>query len=48
MGYHRGAACGNYILVDTKCGTGIEAIVNLHETDMVQFEKDPDIIAFTS
>ncbi|KAK1374419.1 acetyl-CoA-benzylalcohol acetyltransferase-like [Heracleum sosnowskyi] len=35
-------------LLDTKCGTGIEAIINLHETDMVQFEKDPDIIAFTS
>lgn len=35
-------------LLDTKCGTGIEAIINLHETDMVQFEKDPDIVAFTS
>ncbi|KAL8114550.1 acetyl-CoA-benzylalcohol acetyltransferase-like [Apium graveolens] len=35
-------------LVDTKCGTEIEAIISLHETDMVLFEKDPDIIAFTS
>lgn len=35
-------------LLDTKCGTGIEAIVNLKEVDMVQFEQDPAIIEFTS
>ncbi|KAK1384942.1 acetyl-CoA-benzylalcohol acetyltransferase-like [Heracleum sosnowskyi] len=35
-------------LLDTKCGTGIEAMVSLNEMDMVQFELDPSITAFTS
>ncbi|XP_074383053.1 epi-neemfruitin B synthase L1AT-like [Apium graveolens] len=35
-------------LLDTKCGTGIEAIVSLNEKDMLLFELDPSITAFTS
>lgn len=35
-------------LLDTKCGTGIEALVTLNEMDMLQFEQDIDIVAFTS
>lgn len=30
-------------LMDTKCGTGIEAWVGLDEPRMLEFEKDPDI-----
>ncbi|KAL6980050.1 hypothetical protein U1Q18_021701 [Sarracenia purpurea var. burkii] len=33
------------ILLDTKCGTGIEAWVNLKEPYMLELEKDPDIAA---
>lgn len=35
-------------LMDTKCGTGIVATVTLNETGMLQFERHPDMIAFTS
>ncbi|KAK1384939.1 Ferulate monolignol transferase [Heracleum sosnowskyi] len=35
-------------LFDTKCETGIEAIVNLNEADMIEFENDVDINAYTS
>ncbi|KAL1830925.1 hypothetical protein DCAR_0100884 [Daucus carota subsp. sativus] len=35
-------------LLDTKCGTGIEALVSMDEADMVQFELDPTISAFAS
>ncbi|KAL6970095.1 hypothetical protein U1Q18_029800 [Sarracenia purpurea var. burkii] len=32
-------------LLDTKCGTGIEAWVSLNEPYILEFEKDPDIAA---
>ncbi|WOG81731.1 hypothetical protein DCAR_0100882 [Daucus carota subsp. sativus] len=35
-------------LFDTKCETGIEAIVNLNEADMIEFENDSDIKAYTT
>ncbi|CAK9174044.1 unnamed protein product [Ilex paraguariensis] len=35
-------------LMDTKCGEGIEAWVNLNEQDMLHFQQDPDIVAFSS
>lgn len=35
-------------LLDTKCGTGIEALVSMDEADMLQFELDPTISAFAS
>lgn len=35
-------------LFDTKCETGIEAIVNLNEADMIEFENDLGINAYTS
>lgn len=35
-------------LLDTKCGTGIEALVSLNEMDMLQFEQDLDIVACAS
>ncbi|KAF1002981.1 acetyl-CoA-benzylalcohol acetyltransferase-like [Apium graveolens] len=35
-------------LFDTKCETGIEAIVNLNEADMIEFENDLNINAYTS
>ncbi|KAK1374783.1 putative HXXXD-type acyl-transferase family protein [Heracleum sosnowskyi] len=34
--------------MDTKSGTGISAMVCLQEERMLQFECDPDIVAFTS
>ncbi|KAL3500323.1 hypothetical protein ACH5RR_039416 [Cinchona calisaya] len=36
-----------FSLMDTKCGTGVEARVNLNEIDMPIFETDPDIVAFS-
>ncbi|XP_059639218.1 pelargonidin 3-O-(6-caffeoylglucoside) 5-O-(6-O-malonylglucoside) 4'''-malonyltransferase-like [Cornus florida] len=36
-----------FSLLDTKCGTGIEAWVSLNEVDMLKFECDPDILTFT-
>ncbi|KAJ4848945.1 hypothetical protein Tsubulata_034181 [Turnera subulata] len=36
------------LLLDTKCGTGIEAWMSLEEKRMLQFEQDQDIVAFTS
>ncbi|CAK9174045.1 unnamed protein product [Ilex paraguariensis] len=35
-------------LLDTNCGEGIEAWVNLNEQDMIHFQQDPDIVAFSS
>ncbi|KAL3515510.1 hypothetical protein ACH5RR_022412 [Cinchona calisaya] len=35
-------------LMDTKNGDGIEVWVSLKEKDMVQFKRDPDILAFLS
>ncbi|CAK9174040.1 unnamed protein product [Ilex paraguariensis] len=35
-------------LMDTKCGEGIEAWVNLNEQDILHFQQDPDIAAFSS
>lgn len=32
------------VLIDTNCGTGIEAWVGLKEPTMLEFEKDPDIL----
>ncbi|CAK9174037.1 unnamed protein product [Ilex paraguariensis] len=34
-------------LMDTKCGEGIEAWVSLNEQDMLHFQQDPNIVAFT-
>ncbi|CAK9174038.1 unnamed protein product [Ilex paraguariensis] len=34
-------------LLDSKCGEGIEAWVNLNEQDMFHFQQDPDILAFS-
>ncbi|MCD7449650.1 hypothetical protein HAX54_000880 [Datura stramonium] len=36
------------ILNDTKDGDGIEAWVSLKENEMIEFEKDPDILSYTS
>ncbi|KAL6986164.1 hypothetical protein U1Q18_019532 [Sarracenia purpurea var. burkii] len=33
------------VLMDTKCGTGIEAWVNLNEPYILELEKDPDVAA---
>ncbi|CAK9174050.1 unnamed protein product [Ilex paraguariensis] len=33
---------------DTKCGGAIEAWVNLNKPDMLHFQQDLDIVAFTS
>ncbi|KAG5526155.1 hypothetical protein RHGRI_032441 [Rhododendron griersonianum] len=35
-------------LLDTRSGGGIEAWVNLSEEDMAEFERDPELLAFTS
>ncbi|KAI8546389.1 hypothetical protein RHMOL_Rhmol07G0113700 [Rhododendron molle] len=35
-------------LMDTKCGTGIEAWVGLDEPRMLEFEKDPDILGLAT
>ncbi|MCD7447993.1 hypothetical protein HAX54_036813 [Datura stramonium] len=35
-------------LIDTKSGDGIEAWIGLKEKDMADFERDPDILSFTS
>ncbi|KAE9446183.1 hypothetical protein C3L33_21919, partial [Rhododendron williamsianum] len=35
-------------LLDTWSGGGIEAWVNLSEEDMAEFERDPELLAFTS
>lgn len=35
-------------LMDSKCGTKIEALVSLTETNMLGFQRDPDIVALTS
>ncbi|KAK1394578.1 hypothetical protein POM88_013634 [Heracleum sosnowskyi] len=35
-------------LFDTKCETGIEAIINLNEADMIEFENNLDINTYTS
>ncbi|XP_059649985.1 uncharacterized protein LOC132295711 [Cornus florida] len=40
--------CEVVVLMDTKCGNGIEAWVSLNEMDMLKFECDPDILTFTS
>lgn len=37
-----------FSLMDTKCGTGVEARVNLNEIDMPKFESDPDIVAYSA
>ncbi|KAF9614349.1 hypothetical protein IFM89_018102 [Coptis chinensis] len=36
------------ILVDTKCGKGIEAWVSLDKKDMARFQCEPELTAFTS
>ncbi|KAF5175708.1 vinorine synthase-like [Thalictrum thalictroides] len=36
------------LLMDTKCGKGIEAWVSLNEEDMSRFECDLDLLSFTS
>ncbi|PSS29227.1 Acetyl-CoA-benzylalcohol acetyltransferase [Actinidia chinensis var. chinensis] len=35
-------------LIENKCGDGIDAWVSLNEKDMLEFERDLDILAFTS
>lgn len=36
------------LMMDTKCGRGIEAWVTLEENDMLIFQQDEDIVALTS
>lgn len=36
------------LMMDTKCGRGIEAWVTLEEKDMLKFQQDEDIVAFNS
>ncbi|KAK9286250.1 hypothetical protein L1049_014637 [Liquidambar formosana] len=36
------------VLMDTKYGNGIEAWVSLEEKDMLQFQQDPNIVAYIS
>ncbi|KAF9589881.1 hypothetical protein IFM89_029244 [Coptis chinensis] len=38
----------SFILMDTKCGDGVEAWISLDEEDMARFECDLELIAFTS
>ncbi|KAF9601269.1 hypothetical protein IFM89_018379 [Coptis chinensis] len=37
-----------FMLMDSKCGIGVEASVTLDEEVMARFECDPELIAFTS
>ncbi|KAH7574576.1 hypothetical protein ACOSQ2_009016 [Xanthoceras sorbifolium] len=36
------------LMMDTKCGTGVEAWVSLEKKDMLLFQQDHDIMSFTS
>ncbi|GMN27271.1 hypothetical protein TIFTF001_044103 [Ficus carica] len=37
-----------FILLDTKCGQGIEAWVTLEEKQMAKFDEDEELLAFAS